>query len=255
MRKNATVLLASTLILGLGSWAQAQDAAAPDKFPRPEWKVGDWWKVRVLQREVGRERAMRPATPPPEIPGYPPLRDGIPRGWKVSNTFRFKVIGTESVSYPQDQVEGNDSPEEFFKVTVETTEGDKRKAMLLISQADLTVAEVRFGRRRTPLAGSPMVFPEAASLLGVPLDWPDFTALETGKTQVIELPSGSRVRQALDHDADGSWLVTLTELEGTRRSGEKEVYRSVQRWNAGEPWWSFFEGGLYRAELVDKKSK
>ena len=48
MRKNAMVLLAGTLIAGsliagLGTWAQAQDtAAAPDKFPRPEWQVGDW---------------------------------------------------------------------------------------------------------------------------------------------------------------------------------------------------------------------
>ena len=234
-------------------------ALAQEKPPRPElvewaprWKVGTWWVVTTWQRDT-RERTRSPgkaegATPalPEELdsealPDLPPLRDGIPVGYKAGNRFRFEVVKKEALKYPDD--EPGTPPEEFWVVRVETLEGQPvRKAELWYAVADCSLAKVVLDpagkRRETVLKGTAQLDLPASHELGFPLDWPDLRAARAERAE-LEVPGRPRLEQRTRKVGEGSNETRQVRLAPVEKDpAGRQGGRLTLVWKPGEPFWS-----------------
>lgn len=145
-------MIRATIVLGL---VLVGAACALAKEP-PRWTVGDTWTVRTFQREV----ALVPSSARgPRIPGAPPLRKGVPEGWKHANRWKLTVT----------RVDG-----EKATILLEALEGpEKRQAELGFEKGVLVRIGERVLVKRTNLKES--------RELCFPLDWPEsFAAWKPG---------------------------------------------------------------------------
>ena len=261
MTRARSLLGASILLAGLSLVAVAQQPPAPPQLVAwaPKWKKGDWWVVKTYQRDLReRTRSAEPAegaepkvpdgvgTEP--LPGLPPLKDGVPEGWKVANTFRFEVSRRELVRYPDDGP--NDAPEPFIVVTMRTLDGDPRTAELWFTEADLTLAKVvrePGAKAKThDVAGTAQLEPPETALVGFPLDWPDFVAAARPLAD-IKLEGRGTVEQRVR--AQGQDVQVRL---GLKQEGDEPSGRVLMTWRAGAPYWSRLVGPLYLAELTQQ---
>lgn len=238
----------------------AQEAPAQLVPWAPRWRKGDWWVVRTYQRDLQR----RTTSPQPAeggvpsipddprddpLPGLPPMRDGVPEGWKAANRFRFEVVRREEVKYPGDAP--TDKPEAFIVVNVRTLEGEPRTAELWYTEADLTLAQVVVApgtdRRRThELSGMAQLEPPVSAELGFPLDWPDFAAAKQPSADITV--EGRGVVEQRVRSANGEFQVRLA---NKREQGES-TGRVLMTFRPGAPFWSRLVGPVYLAEVVEQ---
>lgn len=267
-------LAAATLVAGLsfglaGTWSPAvgQEEPARPKLVdwAPQWRRGAWWTVRLYQRDQ-RERIASPnpaegGMPVPQdpardaLPGYPPLRDGVPVGWKRGNVFRFEVERRELVRW--DDEEGV-APEPFLVVAVRTTEGSPaRTAELWIAQEDLTlgrvVLEPKTPRQRViDTAGTVQLEPAALAGLGFPLVWPDFRAERDERKDIVVEGVGrfeQKVRIVNAGTPTEEAHVQLAEL--AKDPDDPPLRRARIAWRKGQPFWSRLVTPEYLGELLE----
>ncbi len=263
-RSSRWALSVVVALLGAAALAPvgAQDAPpAPELVAwAPKWRKGDWWVIKTYQRDL-QARTTSPA--PAEgavprvpddprrepLPGLPPLRDGVPEGWKVANTFRFEVVRRELVKYPDDAP--GDKPEAFLVVRARTLEGETRTAELWYTEADLTLAQVVVApgtdRARThQLSGLVQLDPPASAVIGFPLDWPDFAAARQPSAEIAVEGRGTveqRVRQV-----NAEFQVRLV----TKTDDDETHGRVLMTFRPGAPFWSRLVGPVYLAELTEQ---
>jgi hypothetical protein len=177
-----------------------------------------------------------------QIPEFPPLRDGIPVGYKPGNRWRFEVAREEAVSYEDDREE--DAPEEFWVVTVRTLEGPERKGELWFAKADLVLSKVVLDpgsrRERTHwLEGTAQTDSGPAAALGVPLQWPDLVAAKKPKAEVV---TGRRdkVLQRVTVSDEGTEKEEhrLLLAKKSSKRDKKEIQQAKFTWRAGDPYWT-----------------
>lgn len=255
--KGTFVLTALATVALVGA---QETPAAPELVPwAPRWRKGDWWVVRTYQRDLRRETtspqpaegAMPHVPDDPRLdplPGLPPLRDGVPEGWKAANRFRFEVVRREQVRYPGDAP--SDPPEAFIVVSVRTLEGEPRTAELWYTEADLTLAQVVLSpdtkRRRTlELHGMAQLDPPASAELGFPLDWPDFAAAKQPTAEIRVEGRGVIEQRVRSHN--GEFQVRLA----SKREEGESTGRVLMSFRPGAPFWSRLVGPVYLAELVE----
>src|SRR5262245_47687272 len=104
--------------------AAKKPADAARKLPAfaPAWKKGQWWIVRTFLRDVEDVTGVPSARSAfPTIPGYPPLRDGVPVGFSHGNRWRLEVSRFVDHRFPGDAK--TDAPERFVVVTLRALEG------------------------------------------------------------------------------------------------------------------------------------
>lgn len=261
------------VVVALGAVALAPSGEAQEAPPAPElvawapkWRKGDWWVIKTYQRDLKDEvsspepaEGAMPRTPPDPrrepIPGLPPLRDGVPEGWVLANTFRFEVVRRELVTYPGDGPD--DKPEAFVVVAVRTLDGPPRTAELWYTEADLTlfkvVREPKTERARThDVSGTVQLDPQETAVIGFPLDWPDFAAAKQPSSDIAVAGRGvveQKVRPAPNGAAQVQVRLAL-------KVGDDETRGRVQlTFEPGAPFWSRLVGPVYLAELVDYKGK
>lgn len=253
--------LSVALALTLAGLGRAQDrppnqgpaapAAANGLVPwAPTWKVGVWWTVTVWQRDT-QERTRsplpaeggeptRPEAEREPIPGYPPLRDGVPVGFKPGNRFRFEVVRRENVRYPDDPPDM--PPEEFWVVRARTLEGKpERVAELWFAVADLTLAKVVIDpeqkQRVHQLKGTALLHPEVSLELGFPLDWPDLRAAAQERA-VIEVSDRPTIEQRMRKQGPDTWQLRLAPLPEEEGQEPPAAARVNLLWKQGDPFWS-----------------
>lgn len=262
VRTSWSLVVAATLGVGVLAPVGAQDAPpAPELVPwAPKWRKGDWWVIKTYQRDLqARTTSPAPAegaTPriPDDprrapLPGLPPLRDGVPEGWKTANTFRFEVVRRELVKYPGDAP--SDKPEAFVVVSVRTLEGEPRTAELWYTEADLTLAQVVVApgtpRARTlELSGTAQLDPPVSAELGFPLDWPDFAAAKQPTADVTV--EGRGVIEQRVRAAGAEVQVRLA----TKTEGDETHGRVLMTFRPGSPFWLRLVGPLYLAEMTEQ---
>lgn len=245
--------------------AQQADPAVtlPDWAPR--WREGDWWVVRTFQLDLSeRTRSPEPAegaapvTPQDSaaepLPGFPPLRNGVPVGYKPGNTYRFEVVRRESV----DTAEGERGvpPESFWVVSVATIEGAPRAAELWYTTTELSLSRIVFDasgprRRDLWLKGSAQLAVDASLELGFPLDWPDLPAakepqakLERDGQRTVE----QRVRLVGAETPQAEVRILLSEVTA-KRDGPKA--RAMFSWRPKRPFWARLLSGTIIAETQE----
>jgi hypothetical protein len=264
MTVGMAVLAALAALAGAPAGAQEGARELVDWAPR--WKKGDWWVVRTYQKDLKAEMESKapaeggtPAAPPnpmaDPLPGYPPLEDGVPKGWKVGNRFRFEALRKELVKYPDDAPE--DAPETFLVVGVKSLEGEPRTAEVWFAEADLTIAKVVTGpgtkaARTWELSGTAQLGPAPAEVLGVPLDWPDFKAAKEAEKE-LTLPGRGKVEQKVRTVAAGTpqeeQQIRLAEVVEKPSQPRQRVLMSFKR---GAPFWTRLVGTSSMAELVEQ---
>lgn len=253
------------VVAALGCLALAPASVAQDAGPElvpwaPRWRKGDWWVVKTYQRDLqahvtspaAAEGAMPrvPADPRAEpLPGLPPLRDGVPEGWKVANTFRFEVLRRELVRYPGDAP--SDPPEPFVVVSLRTLEGDERAAELWYTEADLTLAKVVMApnteRARThELSGTLLVDPSVSAAIGFPLDWPDFVAAKQPTAEVVVEGRGTFEQRVRAVQGETQVRLATMNADGEARG------RVLMSFRPGAPFWVRLVGPVYLAELTEQ---
>lgn len=259
MRGRVSLCAAGLLLVTLPLAAQeAPRRELPGWAPR--WKVGTWWVVTTWQRDTrarlrspGPAEGAEPVTPELEgsepLPGYPPLRDGIPVGYKPGNQFRFEVARREKVRYPDDAP--GTPPEEFWVVRVATEEGEpKRTAELWYTAADLSLAKVVIDpagqAREHALHGTALLAVPASQELGFPLDWPDLpaTVAERAVIPVEGRPAVEQKARKVGAGKEETWQLRLAP-EG----GDPAVKPVSLEWKKGEPFWSRFASGEFVGRL------
>lgn len=222
----------------------------------PKWRVGSFWVVTTWQRDTRqRLRSPNPAEggeplqPDAErepIPGFPPLRDGVPVGYKPGNRWRFEVLRREGVRYPDDPPDM--PPEEFWVVRTRTLEGEPaRVADLWYAVADLTLARVVVdpeGKKRVhELKGTAQLAVPASLELGFPLDWPDLRAASQERAE-IAVSGRPNIEQRVRAPGQGQeqvWQVRLAPLDA---KGEVNPAGRVSfQWKQGDPFWSRLSSG------------
>lgn len=263
MARARSSVAALGLLVALGALLSAQEPAPrPQLAPwAPKWKKGEWWVVKTYQRDLrDRTRSAEPAegaepkvpegvgTDP--LPGFPPLRDGVPEGWKVANTFRFEVVRRELVRYPDDGP--NDPPEPFIVVSMKTEGGESRAAELWYTEADLTlfrvVVEPGTPKARThEVSGKVQLDPPQTAEVGFPLDWPDFVAATQPQAE-IKVEGRGTVEQRVR--AQGPDVQVRLGLKP--QPNEEPRGRVLMTWRAGAPFWSRLVGPLYLAEMTQQ---
>ncbi len=234
-------------------------AAAQGVVPwAPKWKVGDRWEVKTFQKDRKDERSSPKPAPgakphmprdrSAELPDFPPLRDGIPIGYKLGNVWSLEVVREESVTYDDD--EEGDAPEKFFVVALKALQGDDpRTSELWFAAEDLVLSKVvlRPGEKREKihwLDGSVQLAVPAGKAIGFPLDWPDLKAAQKEKAE-LQLDKKNKVEQrvrVIDKDkASAEYRVQLTRLKGKRGADRAPEARFV--WREGRPFWLRLKAG------------
>ncbi len=262
-------VLALTLALSALSTAVAQEeqpAEAAVALPAwaPAWKLGDWWEVRTYHKDMRRELASpspaEGATPRlPEdpraapLPGFPPLRNGIPEGYKEGNRFRLEVVRREEVKY-EDDAPGT-APEVFWVVSLRALEGPARAAELWYAAHDLVLSKVVLdpGERAREgwLRGTAQLGVPQSLQLGFPLDWPDLSAAREQRATVQSgpRPFEQRVRVVAAGTPEEEVQVLLQEVERKEQRDVPRV-RTLFSFAEGERFWSRILAGNLVAERV-----
>ncbi|RMG06458.1 MAG: hypothetical protein D6731_25750, partial [Planctomycetota bacterium] len=182
--------------------------------------------------------------PLPQLPDFPPLRDGVPVGYKKGNRWRFEVLRRQSVRYDDDGPE--DPPERFWVVGVRSLEGDPpRSAELWYAERDLVLSKVVLapGTRKQEVhwtRGTVQVSLPAAIPLGLPLDWPDLAA--AGRNPKAKVRDAARrsyeQRRKTLRPSKGTPRVRLA-LYPLRGDGRKAARPPVRfEWQPGRPFWT-----------------
>lgn len=201
---RTTTALALLLALAAPVLAQESERGAPEWAP--QWEVGDWWVVKLYQRDL-RERYTspkpldkggggEPALPEDlevqPLPGFPVLRGGIPEGFKPANRFRFEVLRQETIRW-EGENPLDSPPETFWVVAVRTLDGERaRRAELWFSAKDLSLAKVVLERKgkletdakRDWLRGTAQLDLPLSKELGFPLAWPDLHGAKQGAVKI-----------------------------------------------------------------------
>jgi hypothetical protein len=257
MRVAATLLV---LVCAVPAAAQDPAPAARDVVSwAPDWKVGDRWEVKTYQKDRKEERASRkpvaggmpyvPRDRSAELPDFPPLRDGVPIGYKVGNTWSMKVVREESVTYDDDE-EGA-APERFFVVALKALKGsDPRSTELWFAAEDLVLSKVvlRPGEKKEEvhwLDGSVQLAVPAGKAIGFPLDWPDLKAAKKKEKVELQLDKKRKVEQrvrVIDKDEEtAEYRLQLTRVTSKRDADRTPDARFV--WRKGRPFWLRLKAG------------
>lgn len=267
-------LLLLPLLLGFLA-APAQGQEKKGKKPQiadwaPAWKVGDWWTVKVYTKSIkvltrspkpvkkGAGEPRLPAKKELEIPGFPALRHGVPKGYKLGNVFRFEVLRKETVKY-KDDPPIDSPPEEFWVVALRSTQGKVvRKAELWYDVAELGLSKVVIkrtikGKSRDVvrwLDGPAQLEVPASQALGVPLDWPDLKSAARKTRARFTIANRPQLEQRVRINKKGMkderiWVLLqhVVKKRGTPRA------RCLFRFQRGKPFWRFLKSGTYIAEL------
>jgi hypothetical protein len=244
------VISLSAGLLAVPGAAQAQERGVAPWAP--QWKVGAWWEVKTFQKDLSREttspdpaEGAMPRMPEEEViqlPDYPPLRDGIPLGYKPGNTFRFDVVRVDAVQHDDDPPGA--PPERFWVIAVKTLEGSEpRTAELWYAVADLSLSKIVLSpgtpkARESWTRGTASVdLPQGASL-GFPLDWPDLRAAKKDKAEVRcgKVRYEQRVRMANRGTPKAEVQMKLTRLSSKRDAEIAPSARFV--WKKERPFWT-----------------
>lgn len=263
MKLRLCVALAAVALAATAALAQDPPANLPDWAP--SWEVGDWWEVRTFQKDL-REELSSPApaegaTPRiPEdprtgpLPNLPPLRNGIPEGYKAGNRFRLTVARREEVRYPDD-VPGTDRPEAFWVIALQSREGSaKREAELWYAAEDLSLAKVVLDPAGEPqetwFEGSAQLSVPLSQRLGFPLDWPDLPAARRATGRPLH---GGRhaVEQRVRKVGEGAAQEVEILLQvPPAQPGAPVRVRTRLSFSPGKPFWTRIMSGMFVAELV-----
>jgi PAS domain-containing protein len=208
------------------------------------WQKDTRERTRSPAPAPGGEPARPPLDPEP-IPGVPPLRDGVPVGYKPGNRFRFEVLRREAVRYPDD--EPGTPPEEFWVVRVRTLEGaPARVADLFYAVADLTLARVVLDPEGKPRAhvqrGTALLGVPASLELGCPLDWPDLRAAAEERAE-LPIPGGPKLEQRVRRTGEGQAEARQVRLAALDEQGQAQGAKASFLWRPGEPFWSRLASG------------
>jgi len=280
--------LATALTL---STAAGQEPPPQPPAPRhvdwaPRWRIGDWWVVQTYQRDVTESTTTPnpaeggapyipddvelPGTP---LPDLPPMRDGVPVGYKVGNRFRFEVVREEAVTYEDDGPE--DAPERFWVVRVRTLDGEHvRRAELWFAQVDLSLAKVVLAPdserpRERWLRGTALLDIPISRDFGFPFDWPDLAAVARPEA-IIPTPGRPDVEQRMrtvgPPDAIEVQILLLEAPPAPDEGGDREEgagdddpdqrRRGGARvrfdWRPGDLFWSRHVSSLFVGVLVER---
>lgn len=270
-----TIRRALLLLPLLALPAAAQDAASKKKKKpvdwAPAWKVGDWWTVKVYQKDLRRRLSSPspvkggggeprlPEAEGPRLPGFPPLRHGVPKGYKLGNVWRFEVLRKETVKY-DDGPPIDTPPETFWVVEAKTTQGTPvRRVELYYATEDLVLSKLvikappksrQKDRVRWTKGTAQLAPPESASL-GLPLAWPDFKAAHEARTR-FPRPKHQTVEQRVRREKPGTqderdWVLIQ---QVTAKRGQPRL-RCVFEFAPKQPFWTRMEAGLFLAELAE----
>lgn len=245
-------------VLGVGSPAFAQDVTTSEDMPSqrsddlvtwaPQWKVGDWWLVKVYQPSLDLETS--------DSYSAPASGEGAPRGFAPTNRLLYQVARRELVRYPSDSPKAK--PEAFLVVTVRGLDGLRNPtAELWYTEEDMTLAKVVTSKRSTKsfLTGTAQLCVDSSGSLGVPLEWPDFRAATKAKA-TLRGDKGQQVRQQVK--PAGRARVSV-KLQGPARKAAKakpgtekprQPPRVLFHWQEGRPSWSRVRTRDRYAELI-----
>jgi hypothetical protein len=266
---RAALLLTTLTAALLSSPLSAEAQEAKVKLPEfaPSWKVGDWWVVQTYVRDLKAAVTGRPEMHKPELPGWPRLRGGAPKGFKKGERFRFEVTKADAILSDLDDEQipagvGKDGPDEapeppelYYQVTV-TVEGAARKARLLYAVSDLALGEIEYdlgSDRKTRIAcqGTCVMNSPASRSFGFPFDWPDLIAAGERKEASLEIGRQKIIQRCSRRGQDQLWTSTLRE-DSKRSDG---VYEANQTWVPGEPFWTSHASHQIHARLIDRSAK
>ena len=238
----------------------------------PEWKAGSWWKIKVWTRriETGRMHpGLKKGLEPPEIPGYPRLKGGIPKGFKESYTYLFEVLGVETISIktpvvrkhdelvpPQKEAKGAKKEDqiECHKIKVSIPEGARKfEATLYYAVEGLRLVRIDTlngsGKKSSRSFRGEIVFdPDMTGTFGFPLTWPCFSKLSTGSPYSTKVHGKGKVVQELKGEKD-TYTICLKYAE------KESKFAVIQTWKSGDPWWLECSRGDMLAKCIEKGTK
>jgi hypothetical protein len=247
----------------------------------PKWEVGDWWVVETVVPDLKEAITGRPKAKKPSLPGYPPLNNGIPEGFKKGIKFRVEVKkvdahlselddkpekGAKDKKAPKKDEKGEKIPEEptenYYLVTV-TTQGvtPTRRATALYAVSDLSLGEIRYSlgsSKKTTVVkcfGTATLDCSANTLFGFPFDWPDMIGALKKEVEVRSLNTKIIQKQSASENKDKTKTHTITLEEKRAKKGAKSRSVVKQIWDAGRPFWTEYQSSQIKARLIDWKKK
>jgi len=257
---KASVLAGAVLVLSAGV-VLSQDKPGPEKPGAtvkladfaPKWKLGDWWVVETYTRDLKAAITGMPEVEKPELPGFPPLRGGVPKGFKRHAKFRFEVKKLDAKLSKPDKDEAEGEAESYIEVAVASIGAvPARSATILYAASDLAIGEIRYqiggGKEQQVKVYGTAVVDQPASLgLGFPFDWPDWAQAMKAEAQV-KVKDQRILQKHVFKEKEKLHLLFLTE-----ESKAKSKYRVIQRWAPGRPFWNFLDGPAVKGRLIDWK--
>lgn len=258
------------LLLSLPGAALAQNApgkkAAVEKpvVEAPAWKLGDRWVVQLFVRDLDGAVTGRPKPKEPGLPGFPPLRKGVPEGFKKGGRFQFEVLKDDATLPEPDDDAAKPKPgekpkppakdaEKYFVIQVKPLRpGATRKALLYFAVSDRSLGEIQIvtGQRNqaTKCFGTCVFRSPTSVTFGFPFDWPDFIAARQKEQKLRVLHQ--RLVQTTKR-AKGELSVRLYDrgIEKARRA-ESAV---TTTWKKGGLWWTNFDSPSMKATLVQER--
>ncbi|MDF1660227.1 MAG: hypothetical protein P1V97_00545 [Planctomycetota bacterium] len=281
MRKTIVLsgLVLGALLLLTPSQAFSQDKKIEMAKFAPKWEVGDWWEVETFVPDLKAAITGRPKEMKPSLPGYPPLNNGIPEGFKRGAKFRLEVMKLDAhLSELDDKPEkgakkekdekdkegkGETEPSENYYLVKISTIGvtPARHAEALYAVADLALGEVRYslgsGKRKTTVKcfGTATLACAANNIFGFPFDWPDMVAALKKEAELKAKSLKMIQKQSSKENKDKSKTFTVTLQEKKKKKGSKSKYAVQQIWDTGRPFWSEYQSSQMNARLLKWKKK
>lgn len=248
----------------------------------PKWEVGDWWEVETFVPDLKAEITGRPKAVKPTLPGYPPLNNGVPEGFKRGTKFRLEVVkvdahlsevddkpakgGAKKEDKDDDDKGATEPTENYYLVKISTVGvTPARHAEALYAVSDLALGEIRYtlvkGKRKTVVKcfGTATLGCSANNIYGFPFDWPDMVAalkkeaeLKARSLKILQKQSSKE-----NKDKSKSYTVTLQEKKSAKKKKKKSKSNFVvkQIWDEGKPFWSEYQSSQMIARLLKWKKK
>lgn len=281
MRKSIVLsgLVLGALLLLNPSQAFSQGKKIEMAKFAPKWEVGDWWEVETFVPDLKAAITGRPKEMKPALPGYPPLNNGIPEGFKRGVKFRCEVMkidahlselddkpekGAKKEKDEKDKDgEGATEPTENYYLVKISTVGvsPARHAEALYAVSDLALGEVRYSlgsnKRKTTVKcfGTATLGCSANNLFGFPFDWPDMVAALKKEAEVKAKSLKILQKQSSKANKDKSKTYTVTLQEKKKKKGSKSKYVVQQIWDSGKPFWSEYQSSQMHGRLLKWKKK
>jgi hypothetical protein len=258
---------------------QSQDKKIETAPFSPKWKVGDWWLVETFMPDLKEAITGRPKVKKPALPGYPPLNNGVPDGFKRGIKFRVEVIKDDAhlselddkpdggADKEKEKEEGEKKPateptENYYLVTI-TTQGvtPTRRAVALYAVSDLALGEIRYTlgskKRETTVKcfGTATLGSSANNLFGFPFDWPDMVAAVKKEAVLKSLNKKILQKQSAKENKDKSKTYTITLQEKKKKKGSKSRFVVTQTWQLNRPFWTEYQSTQMHARLVNWKKE